>query len=154
MALVLATGSNLGNRRSHLQKARDHLATRWPLIAESRIWQSAAVDYVDQPEFYNQVLQFALPWQEPQAVMATILAIEAKLGRVRTISRGPRTIDIDIIFWGMSTICAPGLNVPHPHWSERSFVVRPLSEIPFFHAIKKCHTIPTSFTIEAISADP
>ncbi len=149
MSLIIATGSNLGQRLAHLAWAKERLSREWKLIAASRVYRSAAVDYADQPEFVNQVLQFALPWEAPEAVMQKLLAIELDAGRVRDISRGPRTLDIDIVFWGLETVRTPSLVVPHPSWRERSFVVRPLSELPFFHAVEKCFTIPTSFEIEA-----
>lgn len=149
MSLIIATGSNLGQRLENLAWAKERLAQEWKLIAASRVYASAAVDYTAQPEFVNQVLQFALPWEAPEAVMQKLLAIELEAGRVRDISRGPRTLDIDIVFWGLETVRTPSLVVPHPRWRERSFVVRPLSELPFFHAVEKCFTIPTSFEIEA-----
>jgi len=149
MCLIVATGSNIGQRLENLAWAQERLAQEWKLIAASRIYASAAVDYTDQPEFVNQVLQFALPWETPEAVMQKLLAIELEAGRVRNISRGPRTLDIDIVFWGLETVRTPSLVVPHPRWRERSFVVRPLSELPFFHAVEKCFTIPTTFEIDA-----
>jgi 2-amino-4-hydroxy-6-hydroxymethyldihydropteridine diphosphokinase len=149
MALIIATGSNLGSRLENLAWAKARLCEHWTLVAESRIYTSAAVDYLAQPEFANQVLQFALPWETPQAVMQKLVSIELEGGRVRDISRGPRTIDIDIVFWGLETLRSDILTVPHPRWAERSFVVRPLSELPFFHAVEKCFTIPRSFDTEA-----
>lgn len=149
MALIIATGSNIGDRVAHLNQARSILAQNWQLVASSQIYTSAAVDYEAQPEFMNQVLQFALPWESPKTVMEKILAIESEMGRTRDTWRGPRTIDIDIVFWGMSHLNTPQLTVPHPRWQERSFVVKPLRELPFFHAIEKCFTIPTTFTVEA-----
>ncbi len=149
MSLIIATGSNVGDRVANLETARAELCKRWGLIASSQIYTSAAVDYEAQPEFLNQVLQFALPWESPQDVMRTILQLEAELGRVRDTWRGPRTIDIDIIFWGLSQLTTSLLTVPHPRWQERSFVAKPLQELPFFHAVEKCFTIPTTFTVEA-----
>lgn len=150
MALIIATGSNLGDRLENLARAREELEKNWKLIAASRIYASAAVDYEGQPEFANQALQFALPWEDPGDVMQKILQIELAHGRVRNILRGPRTLDIDIIFWGLEMIRTPSLVTPHERWKERSFVVRPLSELPFFHAIEKCFTIPKAFAIEAL----
>lgn len=149
MSLIIATGSNLGHSLDQLDWAKERLSREWQLVAASRVYRSAAVDYADQPEFLNQVLQFALPWESPEAVMQKLLSIELEAGRVRDIKQGPRTLDIDIIFWGLETVRIPSLVVPHPRWRERSFVVRPLSELPFFHAVEKCFTIPTSFEIEA-----
>ena len=150
MSLIIATGSNLNNPVKNLIWGKEELSKKWNLIAESRIYFSQAVDYLDQPDFANQVLQFSLPWQSPESVMNTLLEIERAAGRTRDIARGPRVIDIDILFWGLNSISTPLLTVPHPRWRERSFVVRPLSELPFFHAVEICFTIPTSFKTEAI----
>ena len=139
----------MGDSLEHLQWAKDQLAQHWTLIAESRVYRSAAVDYTSQPDFLNQVLQFALPWQKPDTVMKILLEIEKERGRERHVLRGPRTIDIDIIFWGLESIKSEVLTAPHPRWDERSFVVRPLSELPFWHALEKCFTIPKSFSTEA-----
>lgn len=149
MSLIIATGSNIGDSLAHLQEAKTKLSEHFSLLAESRVYQSAAVDYENQPDFFNQVLEFALPASEPDEVMKLILKIEKSMGRTREILRGPRTIDIDIIFWELKQINSEHLTVPHPRWMERSFVVRPIQELPFFQTIKKCYKIPTSFTVEA-----
>ncbi len=149
MALIIATGSNMGDRLANLKEAKARLAEILTLTAESRIYVSQAVDYTSQPDFANQVLQFALPWDKPENVMRKLLQIEYEAGRTRDILRGPRVIDIDILFWGLEIVRTPSLIIPHPRWNQRSFVVRPLSELPFFHAVEKCFTIPRSFEIEA-----
>ena len=77
------------------------------------------------------------------------LEIEKKFGRTREILRGPRLIDIDIIFWGLEKIQTQQVVIPHPRWMDRSFVVRPLQELPFFKTLEKCFTIPKSFEVEA-----
>jgi 2-amino-4-hydroxy-6-hydroxymethyldihydropteridine diphosphokinase len=149
MSLIIATGSNQGESLSFLKQAKDILAQNFHLIAESRIYQSKAVDYEAQPDFFNQVLEFALPALSAEDVMTQLLEIEKNMGRTRIISRGPRTIDIDIVFWGLEKYNSQHLIVPHPRWAERSFVVRPLQELPFFQTIEKCFTIPRSFDTEA-----
>lgn len=149
MSLIIATGSNQGESLSFLKQAKDILAQNFHFIAESRIYQSKAVDYEAQPDFFNQVLEFALPALSAEDVMTQLLEIEKNMGRTRIISRGPRTIDIDIVFWGLEKYNSQHLFVPHPRWAERSFVVRPLQELPFFQTIEKCFTIPRSFDTEA-----
>lgn len=133
----------------YLKEARDLLSERYHLIAESRVYCSQAVDYQDQPDFFNQVLEFTLPALSANEVMTELLNVEKQMGRTRVISRGPRIIDLDIIFWGLEKFNSQHLIVPHPRWAERSFVVRPLQELPFFQTIEKCFTIPRSFDIEA-----
>ncbi|HXH75299.1 MAG TPA: 2-amino-4-hydroxy-6-hydroxymethyldihydropteridine diphosphokinase [Bacteriovoracaceae bacterium] len=149
MSLIIASGSNLGDSVAHLKKALDQLSLEYQLVAASRIYTSAAVDYEAQPNFYNQVLEFQLPKISPESVMQKLLEIETTMGRQRVGWRGPRTIDLDIIFWGITTINSEHLTVPHPRWQERSFVVRPLMELPFFQTIEKCFTIPQTFKIDA-----
>lgn len=149
MSLIIATGSNLGNRLEHLQCAKEELAKFFDLIAESKVFESDAVDYIDQPGFYNQTLEFKIPNSKPTVVLTKLLEIEKEFGRVRDIDKGPRTIDIDIIFWGTENINEPGLTVPHPSWQDRSFVVRPLQQLPFFQTLEKCFKIPTTFVVEA-----
>ena len=149
MPLIIATGSNLLEREEHLDWALETLSQHFKFISASKFYRSKAVDYEAQPEFLNQVLQFALPWQKPEDVMRILLNIEQDRGRVRQIDRGPRTLDLDILFWGTSFIQGTTLVTPHPRWNQRSFVVRPLSELPFWHLIEKCFTIPKSFEVEA-----
>ncbi len=149
MSLIIATGSNQGDSLQYLKNALTRLSQHYQLIAASRVYTSQAVDYEDQPDFFNQVLEFKLPPLPPEKVMETLLQIEKDLGRFRDIPKGPRTIDIDIIFWDLLTLHTKNLTLPHPRWSERSFVVRPLSELPFFQTIEKCFTIPQSYKVEA-----
>ncbi len=149
MSLIIASGSNLGDSRKILEEASRALADTYGLIAESRIYSSRAVDYDQQPDFFNQVLELRLPERSPETVMLELLELEQKFGRHRDIPRGPRTLDLDIIFWGMSELSTPVLIVPHPRWAERSFVVRPLKELPFFKTIEKCFTMPENFDVDA-----
>jgi 2-amino-4-hydroxy-6-hydroxymethyldihydropteridine diphosphokinase len=149
MSLIIASGSNIGDSLKFLDQARIILCQQYDLVAASRVYRSAAVDYTDQPDFFNQVLEFRLPEVNPLDVMNNLLQIEESLGRKRDLWRGPRTIDLDIIFWGLTRLESEPLIIPHPRWAERSFVVRPLEELPFFQTIKKCFTIPESFKVEA-----
>ncbi len=149
MSLIIATGSNLDQPIENLQEAKLILAKKFDLVAASRVYRSAAVDYINQPDFFNQVLEFKIPNLSPDDVMKWLLETEKSLGRTRDISRGPRTIDMDIIFWGMETHHTKLVSIPHPRWPERSFVIRPLQELPFFKTIEKCFTIPKSFQVEA-----
>ncbi len=149
MSLIVATGSNIGDSVAILNQARDKLAAKYGLIAESRIYTSAAVEYESQPDFFNQVLELRTPATSPQKVMQELLEIEQEFGRNRNIPKGPRTLDLDIIFWDMEKINEAALIIPHPRWNERSFVVKPLQELPFFQTIEKCFTIPKSFNVNA-----
>lgn len=136
MSLFIATGSNLGDRLLHLNEGREILSNEFEFIAESRVYESPAVDYLNQPDFYNQVLEFKIPNDLPQNVMKKLLEIEKAMGRNRTIPKGPRVIDLDILFWGNEEISTASLIVPHPRLFERSFVVLPLSELPGFKKLQ------------------
>lgn len=136
MSLFIATGTNLGDRKANLAEARYHLCKHFKLISESRIYESPAIDYLNQPDFYNQVLEFYTPVITPEAVMDLLLQIEKDLGRNRLIPKGPRIIDLDILFYDEIVCHDEKLTLPHPRLFERSFVVLPLSELPGFSKLK------------------
>ncbi len=150
MALIIATGSNIGDSVKLLNDACDFLSNEFDFKAKSRIYSSKAIEYENQPDFFNQVIEFSLPSiLKPHEVMERLLQIEREFGRNREIPKGPRTLDLDIIFWGLEIVQNPDLIIPHPRWRERSFVVNPLQELPFFQTLEKCFTIPKIFDIDA-----
>lgn len=149
MSLIVATGSNVGDSIQILKMARNKLAEKFGLIAESRIFTSKAIEYESQPDFFNQVLELHIPASSPTIVMQDLLQIELEAGRNRTTPKGPRTLDLDIIFWDLMIVNEAAITIPHPRWNERSFVVRPLQELPFFQTVEKCFTIPKTFKIDA-----
>lgn len=149
MSLIIATGSNIGNSVSLLKEAEARLSQMFEHVASSRIYISKAVEYENQPDFFNQVLEFRLPALSPQEVMRKLLELEKEFGRNRNIPKGPRTLDLDIIFWNLDSLNEDTLTVPHPRWDERSFVVKPLQELPFFKTVEKCFTIPKTFLVDA-----
>lgn len=142
MSLVIATGSNLGDKLANLKLAKDHLSARYRMRAQSRVYSSPPAGLKDQPGFYNQVLEFELPDSSPQSVMEELLSIEEMMGRKRIKKWGPRLIDLDILFWGTQSARSANLEIPHPRWSERAFVVLPLREVPFFQVLRKSYKIP------------
>lgn len=154
MSLILASGTNQGNLSENLKNALELLEEHFRLIKASRVYRSAAVDYTQQPDFLNQVMEFEIPQISPDEVMEILLGIERTLGRARDIPKGPRIIDLDIIFWGLDKINTQHVIIPHPAWQERSFVVQPIKELPFFQTIQKCFTIPQSFNVEAYPLVP
>jgi 2-amino-4-hydroxy-6-hydroxymethyldihydropteridine diphosphokinase len=153
MSLFIATGTNLGDRKQNLDQARAFLSSHLKLIASSRIYESPAVDYLNQPDFYNQVLEFEVPQISATEVMHLLLRIELEMGRNRQIPKGPRLIDLDLLFCGSQKIDEPDLILPHPRLFERSFVVLPLSELPGFKNLQKSFSFSFSFdnTAKAIS---
>ena len=149
MSLILATGSNLGNSLQTLKSAKETLSEHFTLIKESRVYKSLAVDYTDQPAFLNQVLEYDIPQQNPAQVMELLLKIERDLGRERIIDKGPRTIDIDLLFYGLEVCNTEHITLPHPRLFHRSFVVRPLSELPYYTILKQHYKFTFDFEIDA-----
>jgi 2-amino-4-hydroxy-6-hydroxymethyldihydropteridine diphosphokinase len=148
-SLIIATGSNIGNKVDNLLAAQEELSKFLNFISKSRVFSSKAILYEQQPDFYNQVLEFKIPNNfTPSALMEKLLEVEKQLGRDRKIDKGPRTVDIDIIFWGNQTINEANLTVPHYDWFNRSFVVKPLHDLSCFQSIKKCFKIPTQFDVD------
>jgi 2-amino-4-hydroxy-6-hydroxymethyldihydropteridine diphosphokinase len=96
----------------------------------SSIYRSAPRYLVDQPDFYNLVLQGDTDL-EPLELLHRTQGIEKALGRDRSneIAKGPRPIDIDILFYGSITLDLPQLTIPHPGLRERAFVLVPLLEL-------------------------
>jgi 2-amino-4-hydroxy-6-hydroxymethyldihydropteridine diphosphokinase len=149
MSLIIAMGSNIGESIHLLRQAKMILEEKFGLIAESKIYRSQAIEYENQPDFFNQVLELPIPALSPSELILELLRIERDFGRRRNIPKGPRPLDLDIIFWNLEMIQEENLVIPHPRWIERSFVVKPLSELPFFQTIEKCFTIPKTFEIDA-----
>src|SRR6056297_4234024 len=136
MALILATGSNIGDKKENLIRAKKLLKKNFCLTAEIQIYYSKAVDYMAQPNFFNQVLQFKTPKKGPEEILNICQSIEKKMGRVKKINKGSRNIDIDIIFIDEKKHNSSRLQIPHPRAFERSFVIEPLKELPFFEKLK------------------
>lgn len=145
MNMILSTGSNLGDRIHHLNEAKRSLSLIFKLVEESPIYESPAVDYLNQPDFLNQVLSFEIPSNSPDQVLKEILSIEKDLGRIRNINKGPRTVDIDILFWGDKVIKQENLEIPHPRLFERSFIVSPLKDLSGFAALSNTFQFKDKF---------
>lgn len=124
----LLTGGNSGNREEYLGQARAALGEQNVLLAASALYQTAAWGKEDQPDFYNQALKIQTVL-EPVQLLEHVLAIEQRLGRTREIRYGPRTIDIDILFYDGAVIHEPHLVIPHPQIEHRRFALQCLADI-------------------------
>lgn len=138
--LFLGLGSNVGDRGANVQGALRQLE-QWgvQIVRSSSLYETQPVGEVLQQDwFLNMVVQgeTALTAEE---VLKVIAAIELALKRERTVKDGPRTIDIDILFYEDRVIEMEGLKVPHPRLAERRFVLQPLAEIApdFVHPVLK-----------------
>jgi len=128
--VILALGSNLGDRAGQIQEALDRLASsELKCEAISSCYESKAVGLKDQPDFVNVAGKFTCQKCSPFEVLRLISSIESEMGRVRTVEKGPRMIDIDLIFFGRSMIATNTLTVPHAAYSARRFVLEPMCEV-------------------------
>ena len=131
---AIALGSNLGNSRHILQQALItlHGSPAIDLVAQSSLYRTLAIG-PPQPDILNAcaVLKTALSARD---LLNRMLDIEHTFGRVRHQHWGPRTLDLDLLFYGQAVISEPDLQVPHPRLRERAFVLVPLAEIaPQWH---------------------
>jgi 2-amino-4-hydroxy-6-hydroxymethyldihydropteridine diphosphokinase len=127
--IFLITGGNIGDRKKNLQTAANAIEENiGNIIKSSSIYETEAWGNTDQAAFYNQVhiVESELAAKE---IMNKILAIEKKMGRIRTIKNAARIIDIDILFFNNEIINDPILTIPHKEISNRRFVLMPLSEL-------------------------
>jgi len=127
--IYLSLGSNIGDRERNLREAVERLASNdVRVLRTSRIYETEPVDNKDQAWFLNQVVE-AETALFPMQLLTRIGRVERELGRVRTVRKGPRTIDIDILFYGAATVETQRLEIPHPRIAERRFVLAPMAEL-------------------------
>lgn len=126
---AVALGSNLGNSYHILESALKRLADtpQITLQAQSSIYQTVAIG-PPQPDYLNAAALLTTRL-DPQTLLQTLLALEAQFGRVRRERWGPRLLDLDLLFYDNCRINSPLLQLPHPHMTERAFVLVPLAEI-------------------------
>ena len=124
-------GSNLGDRAGYLLLAvRGMLDAGLDVIRLSSIYETAPVEYEEQPAFLNMVAELGgstLP--SPEQTLARLLRIEYSLGRVRDVPLGPRTIDLDLLIFKDAQSDTEFLKLPHPRIAARRFVLVPLAEL-------------------------
>lgn len=131
-SVFLAFGSNLGDRRQHILGAVDRLATLGVAMQQfSSMIETAPVGFRSPNAFLNAVGLFTTALT-PESLLAATEQTERLMGRTEK-SRGgvyhDRIIDIDILYYDSLTLHTPSLTIPHPHISERAFVLAPLAEI-------------------------
>lgn len=128
--VLIAAGSNLGDRGRLLERART-LLNRTPgldFLQGSRVRETRAEGGPVQGDYLNAVWCFETDLQ-PKAILYVCRGIERALGRVRRELNGPRTMDLDLLAWGESCVRESGLEIPHPRLQERFFVLEPLCDI-------------------------
>lgn len=125
--IAVGFGSNLGDRRAHLDAGLAWLAAHARPTARSSLYESAPIGPVVQGPFLNAVAVFETD-ESPKQVLSRLLEGELRQERVRDVPWGPRTLDLDLLLYGNRTVEQPGLKVPHPQLTVRRFVLEPLLE--------------------------
>jgi 2-amino-4-hydroxy-6-hydroxymethyldihydropteridine diphosphokinase len=127
--VYIGLGSNVGDRQRALGRALGALAERGLAPgARSSLYLTEPVQAPPQEWFLNAAAAFRTRL-EPEDVLRACLEVEAEMGRVRTVARGPRTIDLDLLLHGSAIRRTSELTLPHPRLHERLFVLVPLAEI-------------------------
>jgi len=127
--VYLSLGSNIGNREANLREALQRLEELGEVGAVSSLYETEPVEVQrEQPWFLNCAAQLETELA-PEEFLSRMLAVELTMGRKRTEPKGPRTIDIDILFFGNAVLDTPALTIPHPALQQRRFVLQPLAEI-------------------------
>ena len=146
----IGIGSNLGDKLNHCEEAVSEILKidRHTLLAKSPFFKTQPVGYTSQDWFVNGVIKIKTDL-EALELLRTLKTIESQLGRMKTFRWGPRTIDLDILFFDDVEIHTEELQIPHPHIQDRQFVLIPLAEIDqnLVHPVlkKTVHELLTNF---------
>ena len=126
--IVIAFGSNLGDREDYIRRAIDLVGEDVMIQKISTIIETDPVGGPEQGRYLNGVL-IGTSELSAEELMSRLLEIELTLGRVRTVQNGPRTIDLDLIDYDGVEMDTPLLTLPHPRAHQRSFVIVPWAEL-------------------------
>lgn len=125
MRVFLGLGSNMGDRRAHL---RDAVHSLPGVVAVSPVYETDPVGGPDQPPYLNCVVELDVDLT-PRQLLGICHRLESAAHRVRTLRWGPRTLDVDILLVGDTTVDEPDLQIPHPRMRQRRFVLQPLRDL-------------------------
>ena len=129
VSAVVALGANLGDALETVQQAIQDLSSlqQARLIKASSFYRTAP-HQAQGPDFINAVVLLETALSAHQLLRA-LQNLEQAAGRTRDYQNAPRTLDLDLIFYGDQVLNSPDLTLPHPRWRERAFVLYPLAEI-------------------------
>ena len=127
--VYLSLGSNLGDRAANLAEGITRLCTLGNVIAQSSLYETEPVEVESRQPWYMNCAVGMKTDLEAEEFLHRVLAIEEAMGRRRSGHKSPRTIDIEVIFFGHEVIESQDLVVPHPAMHRRRFVLYPLAEI-------------------------
>lgn len=126
--VFIALGANVGDRQGNLLLAVELLQDCGKIERVSKLYQSSAYGFSEQPDFLNAVVMLKTRMQ-PEVLLSACKKIESKVGRKKRFHWGPREIDLDIIFYGKRIIRKENLTIPHRDFHRRCFVLKPLADI-------------------------
>lgn len=140
--IYLSLGSNLGDRAANLERAIAALPEAGlKILRRSSLYETEPVDFLEQPWFLNCAVA-ADTSLAPRQLLERLQGIERDFGSKKLIPRGPRLIDLDVLFYGTEVIQEAGMEIPHPRLAERRFVLVPLAEIaPELQHPTSCKTV-------------
>lgn len=129
-SVILGVGGNVGDVRRRMEHLWNFFGamTQIQRIQRGVILKNPPFGYTKQADFYNTVFEISTSLS-PRILLRVLWKIEKRFGRVRSFTNAPRTLDLDMIFYGEKILNYPELTVPHPHWKERSSVVIPLQSM-------------------------
>jgi 2-amino-4-hydroxy-6-hydroxymethyldihydropteridine diphosphokinase len=128
-SVAIALGSNLGNSTMILNQAIDLLSVTPGLyLTAVSPWYKTAPVGPPQPDYVNGCAIFDVD-QSPADLLQVLLTTEQHFGRIRRVRWGPRSLDLDLLFYGDRILQLPNLTVPHPRMRDRAFVLAPLADI-------------------------
>ena len=128
--VYVGLGGNVGDRRATLVLAVRRLASHPDIDVRgcSRLYETSPVGGPTQADFLNAVVEVATSLTPAELLSAT-KELETELGRTREVHWGPRTLDLDILFFGERILALPALEIPHPRLADRRFVLVPLADL-------------------------
>ncbi|GBF32120.1 2-amino-4-hydroxy-6-hydroxymethyldihydropteridine pyrophosphokinase [Desulfocucumis palustris] len=126
----IGLGSNMGDKEANIRQAVEMVANIPGVLVTgvAPLYKTEPLGFTRQDWFLNTVAEIGTD-VAPLSLLHSLQEIENKMGRVRTIHWGPRTIDLDMLLYGRECINLPELTVPHPRMGERAFVLVPLSRL-------------------------
>lgn len=138
MICYLGLGANLGNREENIKNAISRLSSDPEILITKRSSMIETKPYgnINQPDFINSVIEIDTDITA-ENLLSKCLTVENELGRKRNEKWDPRTIDIDVLFYGKTIVNLEQLTIPHPDLHNRKFVLRSLNEIcpDFIHPV-------------------
>jgi 2-amino-4-hydroxy-6-hydroxymethyldihydropteridine diphosphokinase len=127
--VAIAAGSNVGDRQGHLDWAFARLKGHLVSFRQSSRILTEPVDVLGRQPAYLNAAVIGMTQQPPEDLLAMLHELELLRGRLHAVPRTPRTLDLDLIFYGNLVVNTPALVLPHPRFRRRRFVLEPLAEL-------------------------